>query len=95
MKFGKSQKTWTAYAGHLRRGKTWLGKVVEQAEKDGMDTYQGMSIKLLKTTFGCPPNEHSATALELFFVQKCFTEGLKRGTADRIQAAFAEYWDKM
>jgi hypothetical protein len=34
-------------------------------------------------------------ALELFLVQKCFTENLGKSTGDGIYGAFADYWDNM
>lgn len=93
--FGKARNTRIAYSGHLARGQCWLTQIVEDAKAMGLIEFEGMSIDSFKAVFNNPPNKHSATALELFLVQKCFTEGLKEGTADGIHAAFTEYWEKM
>lgn len=93
--FGKAKNTRKAYSGYLARGQCWLGQIVEDAREMGLEEFEGMSIDGFKAAFDNPPNRHSATALELFLVQKCFTEGLKEGTADGIHAAFTEYWESM
>lgn len=57
-------------------------------------TRTATELKGLKTCLDTP-NEWTAEVIQLFIVHKCFTEGRKHGTADKIQAAWADVFDNM
>ncbi|KAF8333359.1 hypothetical protein F5887DRAFT_893721 [Amanita rubescens] len=95
--YGKAARTVAAYDSYITKGKEFLALTVkarrekgESQEKDEIDT------NLLEKAFEKPPNGLSATALELFLVHKCLgLDGCGPSTAERIHAAFCDYWDNM
>jgi hypothetical protein len=95
--YGKAERTVEAYASYVAKGKEFLVLTVkarremgEAEEKDGIDT------NILEKAFEQPPNQLSAKALELFLVHKCLgSDGCGPSTAERIHAAFCDYWDNM
>jgi hypothetical protein len=95
--YGKAERTVEAYASYVAKGKEFLVLTVkarcemgEAEEKDGIDT------NLLEKAFEQPPNQLSAKALELFLVHKCLgLDGCGQSMAERIHAAFCNYWDNM
>ena len=83
-----------AYDGYITKGKEFLALTVKarhkSQEKDEIDT------NLLEKAFEKPPNGLSAKALELFLVHKCLgSDACGPSTAERIHAAFCDYWDNM
>jgi hypothetical protein len=71
-----------AYGGHVERGKKFLAAVVEERMQRGEDVCaEGIVTEELAKAFDKPPNSYSAMAVEMFMVQKCFTEGLGKSTA--------------
>ena len=74
---------------------------MKEVVKDRQENGEGIMCSLgiptdeLEKAFDRPPNRYSAMALEMFLVQKCFTDGLGPSTADGIHGAFAAYWDTM
>lgn len=93
--YGKSEKTRQAYAGHLARGKQWIAEQVTKAQRRGQNTWEGIPVAELKLVFENPPNRHTATALQLHLVHRCFKENRSKSTADGVHGAFAQYWDTM
>jgi hypothetical protein len=94
--FTTVKNTDNAYNGYVARGMEFLKDVVKERLENGEDS-ESMEIptdKLAKA-FDKPPNKYSTVALEMYLVQKCFTEGLGTSTADGIHGAFAAYWDTM
>ena len=98
-KFGSSKNTKKAYKGHLSRGTKFLEEIVAERRASGVDEIDENGVRIdinrLAKAFDNPPNEYSAMALELFLVQKCFTEDLSASTGQGIHGAFAKYWDEM
>lgn len=94
--FGQAKRTRSAYAGYVERGRKFLADIVAdrrqngdaEINKDGIDT--DLLAKAFET-----PNKYSVTALELYLVQKCFTEGYGKSTSDGIHGAFSNLWDHM
>jgi len=95
--FGRSKNTKSNYAGYIKRGKSFLADIVAErrANGEGVICKEGITTDVLEKAFENPPNKYSAMALELFLVQKCFTENLGKSTGDGIHGAFADYWDNM
>ena len=95
--FGHAKRTTSAYTRYIDRGKEFLAEIVAQRRESGEGGIckQGIDTDVLARAFETPPNKHSAAALELFLVQKCFTENLGKSTAQGIHAAFTDYWDNM
>jgi hypothetical protein len=95
--FGRSKSTKSNYAGYIKRGKIFLADIVAErrANGEGVVCKEGINTDLLEKAFENPPNKYSAMALELFLVQKCFTENWGKSTGDGIHGAFADYWDHM
>ena len=95
--FSTVKNTNNAYNGHVARGVEFLKAVVKDRQEngEGMMCSLGIPTDELKKAFDRPPNRYSAMALEMFLVQKCFTDGLGSSTADGIHGAFAAYWDTM
>jgi uncharacterized coiled-coil DUF342 family protein len=95
--FSTVKNTNDAYNGYVARGVGFLKAVVKERMENGEETMCGLGISTdeLKKAFDRPPNRYSAMALEMFLVQKCFTDGLGSSTADGIHGAFAAYWDTM
>jgi len=85
-----------AYKGYVARGIKFLEDLVVQRRENGEDVCaEGISTDMLEKAFDKPPNHYSALAVELFLVQKCFTENCGVSTAEGIHGAFASYWDTM
>ena len=95
--FSMVKNTNNAYNGHVARGVGFLKAVVKERREngEGMTCSLGIPTDELEKAFNKPPNRYSAMALEVFLVQKCFTDGLGTSTADGIHGAFAAYWDTM
>ena len=98
--FSTVKNTNNAYNGHVARGVAFLKEVVKDRQEnggggEGIMCSLGIPTDELEKAFHRPPNRYSAMALEMFLVQKCFTDGLGSSTADGIQGAFAAYWDTM
>ncbi|EDR05077.1 uncharacterized protein LACBIDRAFT_303868 [Laccaria bicolor S238N-H82] len=96
VEYGKSKNTNKVYAGHIARGRKFLADIVAEREFKGIEICdKGIPTIELAKAFDKPPNRYSAVALEFFLVQKVFTEELSKSSAEGIQGAFADYWDKM
>lgn len=95
--FSTVKNTDDAYNGHVARGMAFLKEVVKERQEngEGMTCSLGIPTDELEKAFDRPPNRYSAMALEMFLVQKCFTENLGVSTAQGIHAGFASYWDTM
>jgi hypothetical protein len=95
--FGRARRTTNAYTRYVDRGRDFLAEIIAQRRDagEGETCEQGIKTAVLAKAFENPPNMYSATALELYLVQKCFTENLGKSTAQGIHAAFADYWDNM
>ena len=95
--FSTVKNTDNAYNGHVVRGVLFLKKVVKERRENGEEICDlGIPTDELEKAFDKPaPNKYSATALEMYLVQKCFTDGLGTSTAEGIHGAFAAYWDIM
>ena len=90
------KNTDSAYKGYVARGIKFLENVVAQRRLNGEHVCaEGISTDMLEKAFNRPPNHYSALALEMFLVQKCFTENCGVSTAEGIHGAFASYWDTM
>ena len=102
----RAPKTTTAYDGHIRRGKAFLAKLVEEARQGATteadsaplpaqleaDPDEDIDYSLLAVASDNPPNRYSPHALELFMTQKCIEEGCSKSLCDQIHAAFKAYW---
>jgi len=77
--------------GHVARGIGFLKAVVKERKENGEEIICSLGIPTdeLEKAFDRPPNRYSAMALEMFLVQKCFTDGLGYSTAVGIHGAFA------
>jgi len=76
--------------GHVARGMGFLKAVVKERQENGeVMCSLGIPTDELEKAFDKPPNRYSAMALEMFLVQKCFTDNLGSSTADGIQGGFA------
>ena len=98
VEFSAVKNTDAAYNGHITRGMKFLKDIVKERREDGAGETNGslgIPTDELERAFDKPPNRYSATALEMFLVQKCFTDRLGSSTADGIHGAFASYWDTM
>jgi hypothetical protein len=94
--FSTVKNTDDAYNGHVARGMGFLKAVVKERQENGeVMCSLGIPTDELEKAFDKPPNRYSAMALEMFLVQKCFTDNLGSSTADGIQGGFAAYWDTM
>jgi hypothetical protein len=95
--FSTVKNTNNAYNGHVARGVAFLKVLVKDRQENGEGIMCSLGIPTdeLEKAFDRPPNRYSAMALEMFLVQKCFTDGLGSSTADGIHGAFAAYWDTM
>ena len=95
-KYASVKNTDDSYGGQLDRGRRFLKDLVEKRRENAADrATDGICTNLLKNAFDNPPNEHSALALEMFLVQKCFNEKRRGCTADSIHGAFTRLWDNM
>jgi hypothetical protein len=100
LRYNTVKNTDSAYNGQRARGRGFLKNLVAKREKDEADgpgpIDDGICTAVLAKAFdNGPPNKYSALALEMFIVQKCYTEGCGKDTADGIFSAFAELWDDM
>ena len=85
-----------AYGGHVNRGKKFLGTVVAEKMQRVEDVCaEGIVSEELAKAFDKPLNHYATMAIEMFMVQKCFTEGLGKCTAMGIHGGFAAYRDNM
>lgn len=77
--------------GHVARGMAFLKAVVKERQENGEEMMCGLGIPTdeLEKAFDKPPNRYSVMALEMFLVQKCFTDGLGESTATGIHGGFA------
>jgi len=83
------------YAGYIKRGKAFLGKLVERRCQEG-DRLDGVDTDLLAKAFDDDkPTKYSVMALELYLTEKCMNEGNGKSTAMGIHGAFTQFWDKM
>ncbi|EDR06825.1 uncharacterized protein LACBIDRAFT_299726 [Laccaria bicolor S238N-H82] len=90
------KNTSNAYDGHFDRGIRFLATLIEERRNNSEDICsEGIPTDELEKAFTNPPNRYSAMAVEMFLVQKCFVQGLRKDTAYGIQGAFAKYWDTM
>lgn len=96
-RFTTVKNTDSSYQGHVSCGKAFLHDLIMRhcENSKGEVCSEGIWTDELERAFENPPNRHSALALELFLVQKCFTEGHTVSTADGIYGGFAALWDKM
>lgn len=94
--FGQAKRTRSAYAGYVERGRKFLADIVRDRRKngDGGIGKDGIDTNELDKAFGTP-NKYSVMALELYLVQKCFTDGHGKSTSDGIHGAFSNLWDHM
>ncbi|KAG1720901.1 hypothetical protein EDB19DRAFT_1835760 [Suillus lakei] len=93
----KAKGTRSQYTGHLEWGRWFLTDVVEQkrtaqaegthSQADGESDIDGYS-----RAFDIIPNRYSASALELFLVQKGLMEGWSLSTMWGIFSAFKDMW---
>ncbi|KAG2106775.1 uncharacterized protein F5147DRAFT_578467 [Suillus discolor] len=93
----KAKGTRSQYASHLERGRWFLADVVEQkrtAQAEGTHSQaDGESdIDAYSRMFDIIPNRYSASALELFLVQKELTEGRSLSTMWGIFSTFKDMW---
>ncbi|KAF8797576.1 hypothetical protein BYT27DRAFT_7228935 [Phlegmacium glaucopus] len=96
VEFSTVKNTDSAYNGHIARGMQFLREIVKERRENGERACSlGIPTDELERVFDKPPNQYSAMALEMFLVQKCFTDGLGSSTSDGIHGAFASYWDTM
>lgn len=93
--FCKSDRTRKSYDSCVVEGKAFLANLITKQHADATTALDGMDTNLLEKGFENPPNIHSVDVLKLFLSQKCFAGGLGLSTAQRIQGAFADYWDNM
>ena len=95
--FSMVKNTNNTYTGHVARGVAFLKVLVKDRQENGEGIMCSLGIPTdeLEKAFDRPPNRYSAMALEVFLVQKCFTDGLGSSTADGIHGGFAAYWDTM
>jgi hypothetical protein len=91
-----AKKTDQQYDGTIARGHAFLSTLVAGKKTGFQDIGSDTTADLeaLAHAFNKIPNHYSATALELFIVQKCLTEGKGESTAVSIHAAFARQWDQ-
>jgi hypothetical protein len=91
-----AKKTDQQYDGTIARGHAFLSTLVAGKKTGFQDIGSDTTADLeaLARAFNKIPNHYSATALELFIVQKCLTEGKGESTAVSIHAAFARQWDQ-
>ena len=83
------------YAGYIKRGKAFLGKLVERRSQEG-DRLDGVDTDLLAKAFdNNKPTKYSLMALKLYLTEKCMNEGNRKSTAMGIHGAFTHFWDKM
>lgn len=94
--FRQAKRTRSAYAGYVDRGRKFLLDIVRDRRENGDEGVgkDGIDTDLLAKAFETP-NKYSVTALELYLVQKCFTEGFGKSTSDGIHGAFSYLWDHM
>ncbi|KAG1733448.1 hypothetical protein EDB19DRAFT_1639699 [Suillus lakei] len=93
----KVKGTRSQYTGHLEQGRRFLTDIVEQkrtaqaegthSQADGESDIDGYSC-----TFNIIPNRYSASALELFLVQKGLMEGQSLSTTWGIFSVFKDMW---
>ncbi|KAF7797065.1 hypothetical protein EIP86_008257 [Pleurotus ostreatoroseus] len=85
------------YDGHVRRGKEWLERLVDQsrlnpnlvvADSNG----DPIDIDEFAQAFSRPPNRYSALALHLLLIEKCIRQGLSVSTCDSVYSAFKDMW---
>jgi hypothetical protein len=92
----KAKGTRSQYNGHLERGQRFLADVVAQkraAQAQGSLQADGEAdIHAYSHAFDAIPNKFSASALELFLVQKGLTEGRSLSTTWGIFSAFKDLW---
>jgi hypothetical protein len=95
--YNSVKNTDTAYNGHRSRGRGFLKNLVAKRREEQNGPFDdGICTDTLEKAFDdAPPNKHSALALEMFLVQKCFNEGCGKDTADGIHGGFAALWDNM
>lgn len=93
--FVKVKCTCEQYERYLCQGKEFLEACIKQWWKTFALQKDRINDDLLAKAFDAPPNKLSATALELFLIEKCLHKGLGEGTGISIHAAFAWYWDNM
>ena len=101
----KAANTRRNYAGHVKRGRTWLaqffkdGSSSESKELSWLtpDHVVGKDDPYTNPAFECAfdrtPNEFSDRALSLFLTYKGFHENPGKNTVDGIRAAFKDLWD--
>ncbi|KAG1778323.1 hypothetical protein EV702DRAFT_1044634 [Suillus placidus] len=93
----KAKGTRSQYTSHLERGRRLLADIIEQkrtAQAEGTHSQaDGESdIDAYSHAFDIIPNRYSASALELFLVQKGLTEGWSLSTTWGIFSAFKDMW---
>jgi hypothetical protein len=94
--FRHAKETDQQYDGTITQGHAFLSTLVAGKKTGFQDIGRDTTADLeaLAHAFNKIPNHYSATALELFIVQKCLTEGKGESTAVSIHAAFARQWDQ-
>ncbi|KAH9948145.1 hypothetical protein B0H21DRAFT_848678 [Amylocystis lapponica] len=104
--FMLAEKTGTAYAGYIKRGKVFLADLVSSRKADlaagnggAPDVPDGngemIDFDELAVAFEKPPNRYSALALELFMVEKCMNQDLGIQTGQSTYSAFKKHWEMM
>jgi len=93
----KAKGTRSQYDGHLERGRRFLADVVAQkkiTQAQGSHSQEDgeADIEAYSHAFDPTPNKYSASALELFLVQKGLTEGRSLSTTWGIFSAFKDLW---
>ncbi|KAF8815376.1 hypothetical protein BYT27DRAFT_7225429 [Phlegmacium glaucopus] len=94
VEFSSVKNTDSAYNGHITQGMQFLKDIVKERRENREEIVCSLGVPTdeLERVFDKPPNWYSAMAIEMFMVQKCFTDGLGSSTVDGIHGAFASYW---
>lgn len=102
--YALAQSTRKSYDGYLKRGRKFIGEVVNHSRKEeasgegpGGLNVDGNPVdydKFNKALDG-PPNEYSAEALTMFLADQCFVQGNGKSNADAAHAAFKKYWEEL
>lgn len=96
----RSPNTTENYDGHVRRGREWLDRLVDQTRLNPNlvveDVYESpIDLDVFSQAFDRPPNQYSALALHFLLIEKCVRQGLSTSTCDSIYSAFKDRWAMM
>jgi hypothetical protein len=92
-----AKKTNQQYDGVITQAHAFLTTLVV-GKKEGypeITSNTTLDLRAFAKAFNKIPNQYSSTALKLFIVQKCLTEGKGELTAVSIHTAFARQWDQV